>query len=1270
MALVLWISGSPLSSAGDQVHRRYKVKMIDKNIYDTSNGCYPATTSAYTFGVSGATLGSNVVIMHNGQAVQNLGGSIAYSFKLTPMIGRNSIQARQGSVQSNEIIFTTDNLQTLIFPLPKMLRDREDETRQAWANGYLSTGIVQSANKVNLIPSMKALVDTWGDWLNAPRISGYTETQYLAALNALLAIYQRGATMQSMADVGIIVGDTEKTGSTIFRLFDLVGTIGVKQPLVYGTGATGATIYPGKVSVDNRMYNVPYLGNVIISGLSSVSDVAAKQGEIFVIVDPSVGGLNSSGTVTPTITTGEPKTVQTDYVEYITTGRVINDPWGEITGMDDGKYLVLERVPTALVNVSGSPYNLSGSSKIVEDYRNRKTAVISLGTRLDATTLITGANIAVTYRAIRRDIKVLARIIGTLATSSNTIILITDVRNPSRPSHGALNVPSGRFKRTCSIFIKRPDSKGLHTLSEKDFADRVLRKIVPVGSQSFLYFNRTPSIDPFYVDATHGHPFGFWLRAKSLTGETHGQTINNWVSDLKVVTATTLASMKPTYITGGTPGGQPVVRFGNKDGTSPSVMVLNDKSLLNASNGFTVFSVVKNRYWRDNVQAVCSGQTVRIQECKIYDSAPAGILLTQDVFTTGDTYRVTFDITNNLAGSLNVTNGAGTIVSQVSAVQSHSYDFTATGTDLTFTSSGIGSSVNVNIDNVSVIDLAELISNGDFSSWTADDPDSWTVTGESAGGDPEVTEVAPNEGHGALFPSTVSGLKLRLRSWGNPIGDYVTKNGGGLVSVWLDQSGEGNDATQATGATQPLWSVAAADKIKGHSVIEFTTDKYMSCDAIAAILSGDDKPFSLFIVFRKDDNSANRFLFSVASSTDSDPRQDIFTQNVPDYRLFRRQDTGANKSAVGGEPDLNPHYLSIVFTGTLGGLWIDGVNKIPADTDFDLDAMTVDRATIGALINLSAPTGANFMEGDYAEILLYDVNLSDADRQLIETYFNDTYLATGGACNIYDSAGAGIKIAQTILTPGDTYRLTFDITKRVGGAINISDGTTTIASNLSTEQSYSYDFTATDTDLTILAKGANTDVTIDNVSVIALTELLTNGDFDDWTNDNPDSWTVTGEVGNDPEVTEVGYHGGVGFGLYRVPYGRKGIEARAHRIVNDAVTTARSTTVVQPNRFSVDCAVYDFMNGRIILYQDGIEIARGALASSGAIVAESSLQITLGSSGVTEAFYGDVAELIGFKSAIPPNFVKEISNFLHRVNLVPSLDIYHARDFEFYGEIR
>ena len=44
---------------------------------------------------------------------------------------------------------------------------------------------------------------------------------------------------------------------------------------------------------------------------------------------------------------------------------------------------------------------------------------------------------------------------------------------------------------------------------------------------------------------------------------------------------------------------------------------------------------------------------------------------------------------------------------------------------------------------------AELLTNGSFAAWTADNPDGWTVYGE-VGADPEVSEVGAAEGHGEI----------------------------------------------------------------------------------------------------------------------------------------------------------------------------------------------------------------------------------------------------------------------------------------------------------------------------------------------------------------------------------------------------------------------------------------------------------------------------------------------------------------------------------------
>ena len=65
-------------------------------------------------------------------------------------------------------------------------------------------------------------------------------------------------------------------------------------------------------------------------------------------------------------------------------------------------------------------------------------------------------------------------------------------------------------------------------------------------------------------------------------------------------------------------------------------------------------------------------------------------------------------------------------------------------------------SLNGNIPSPEGILGGELVTNGDFANWTADDPDNWTVAGES-GNDPEISEAATGESH-ASTPTVGGGF--------------------------------------------------------------------------------------------------------------------------------------------------------------------------------------------------------------------------------------------------------------------------------------------------------------------------------------------------------------------------------------------------------------------------------------------------------------------------------------------------------------------------------
>ena len=86
---------------------------------------------------------------------------------------------------------------------------------------------------------------------------------------------------------------------------------------------------------------------------------------------------------------------------------------------------------------------------------------------------------------------------------------------------------------------------------------------------------------------------------------------------------------------------------------------------------------------------------------------------------------------------------------------------------------------------------AEVLTNGDFSSWTGDNPDGWTVVGES-GSDPEVSEVGSGESHGGtgtgsanLYTSAGTSMGIRqytltLGTWYRAVVNVSAFSGGGL----------------------------------------------------------------------------------------------------------------------------------------------------------------------------------------------------------------------------------------------------------------------------------------------------------------------------------------------------------------------------------------------------------------------------------------------------------------------------------------------------------
>lgn len=699
MAITVWIASSPYGTATSKVLRKYKGEVVDSHVYDTGDSTYPGSTSGYSIGVSGVTTDQQVEVLHNAEVAYTLQGRSNYMLPIPPVVGDNIIQARVGTELSNTIRFSTDNLYTLVYPQVSVLESEEERVRQAWADGYLATGVTNDSRGNALNPALRSLIDTWGEWLGAPRVSGFTAAEYVTLLQSVLGIHQRGPHEQSLVDAANLLGTT---GSSFMRLLDQISTMVEPRPrviqgsnecevdqasgwdltnwgasvgvtavtptyfftsgtavvwkdlgltvgktyrikfdcIVTGTTTTlrggsgnpvirtGVTtgyydemwvaengtldilidgegaikvlslevyevpelvVYPGKVRMDNRWFNVSYTDGIVLSAQTD-HDYTEARGEVFVVLDP--GKISSSGDLVPTITTGEPAQIEAVYTEYLTSGRVQTDTTGGVTGVISGKYITLERPPNQILQISGSPYVLLGSCRIVKGFRDQNSCIVDLGTRESIERIFTGGTqLRVDYTATRHNYMVLARVICNTESTSNTIVSVAEIHSPNRPGYGMVGVPTSRYHRSYSLMVSRSVDYGMYNTPEKKFVQVVVPKLAPIGAPGHLFFTQSPWEDPYTVH-TGGTSAVLWLRARSLTGLTHGAQVAAWGSEIGSVSgAQATADYQPHLVTGATPSNGLAVRFGGLNSNATTYLNLSSSGLMTGATGFSAFVV-------------------------------------------------------------------------------------------------------------------------------------------------------------------------------------------------------------------------------------------------------------------------------------------------------------------------------------------------------------------------------------------------------------------------------------------------------------------------------------------------------------------------------------------------------------------------------------------------------------------------------------------------------------------------------------------------------
>jgi len=212
--------------------------------------------------------------------------------------------------------------------------------------------------------------------------------------------------------------------------------------------------------------------------------------------------------------------------------------------------------------------------------------------------------------------------------------------------------------------------------------------------------------------------------------------------------------------------------------------------------------------------------------------------------------------------------------------------------------------------------------------------------------------------------------------------------GNGFVETWYDQSGNSNDAVQATAGSQPkIVNAGSLVTSSGLASIKFDgTNDTLTADSLASVFSGTDKIWSHFSVTEFTTDATTLVVASLGSSSSNSPIIYSGGRVGQKYGFFVRDDANANVLLESGTLSVNEPYLNHATTN--GAAQAQFVNSSAAGTgSTNTGAMTFNRFTLGCLRRVNTDS---FLNGSISEFIIHNSNQS-ANRVAIETNINSHY---------------------------------------------------------------------------------------------------------------------------------------------------------------------------------------------------------------------------------------------------------------------------------------
>lgn len=206
-------------------------------------------------------------------------------------------------------------------------------------------------------------------------------------------------------------------------------------------------------------------------------------------------------------------------------------------------------------------------------------------------------------------------------------------------------------------------------------------------------------------------------------------------------------------------------------------------------------------------------------------------------------------------------------------------------------------------------------------------------------------------------------------------GSTSATNGQG-VQQWNDQSGNARHGTQTTAADKPLYITGA---MNGKPVLRFDgVSDYLAFDGTFLV----GTPYTILVVTQITSNqSDNWFVGGNGSTANIDLRFGF--SSTSNFRLAQGSNSLDAAQTASGVPDM---YLGSLNTSTGRAIRKNGT----------LLATDSNTATIASFTssNIGKKGSGNFFRGDLAEIIIYNKELTQLERETVQCYLSQKYSIT------------------------------------------------------------------------------------------------------------------------------------------------------------------------------------------------------------------------------------------------------------------------------------